>query len=167
MNQYLFLFPIEEYFNHVILSTRFHEKGHKIDEFFDIIDARYRDNCEINWLLFSRKDDESKPDMSSVPNYVRIMGNDRILNAGVSFGPGKAANAGGVATSGLEMTQNSMRILWTREKVDEELHKIMTNIHRAAYQASKEYGKPGNYVMGANIAGFLKVAAAMIYQGIY
>ncbi len=90
-----------------------------------------------------------------------------LLDAGVSFGPGKAANAGGVATSGLEMTQNSMRISWTREKVDEELHIIMKNIHNAAYQASKTYGKPGNYVMGANIAGFLKVAAAMMYQGIY
>jgi glutamate dehydrogenase (NADP+) len=85
----------------------------------------------------------------------------------VSFGPGKAANAGGVATSGLEMSQNSMRLSWTREKVDEELHKIMINIHKAAYAASKEYGKPGNYVMGANIAGFKKVADAMIAQGIW
>ncbi len=90
-----------------------------------------------------------------------------LLDAGISFGPGKAANAGGVATSGLEMSQNSMRLSWSRERVDEELHKIMVNIHNAAYQASKDYGKPGNYVMGANIAGFLKVASAMIYQGIY
>ena len=88
-----------------------------------------------------------------------------FLSDGVAFAPGKAANAGGVATSGLEMVQNSMRISWPREKVDEELHKIMVNIHNAAYQASKEYGKPGNYVIGANIAGFMKVAKAMIALG--
>ena len=90
-----------------------------------------------------------------------------LLDAGVSFGPGKAANAGGVATSGLEMSQNSMRLFWSREQVDDRLRNIMSNIHKTAYQASKDYGKPGNYVMGANIAGFLKVATAMIYQGIY
>jgi len=96
-----------------------------------------------------------------------LEGTNIFLDAGVSFGPGKAANAGGVATSGLEMSQNSMRLSWTREKVDQELHNIMINIHKAAYAASKEYGKPGNYVMGANIAGFKKVADAMIVQGIW
>jgi len=90
---------------------------------------------------------------------------DLFIEAGVSFGPGKAANAGGVATSGLEMAQNAMRIVWSREKVDKKLHKIMINIHNNAYQASKEYGKPGNYVIGANIAGFIKVATAMIALG--
>jgi glutamate dehydrogenase (NADP+) len=88
-----------------------------------------------------------------------------FLEDGVAFGPGKAANAGGVATSGLEMVQNAMRIVWPREKVDKKLHKIMINIHNSAYQASKEYGKPGNYVIGANIAGFLKVATAMMALG--
>ena len=88
-----------------------------------------------------------------------------FLDAGISFGPGKAANAGGVATSGLEMIQNSMRLFWPRKKVDEELHKIMVNIHNVAYQASKDYGKPRNYVIGANIAGFMKVAKAMIALG--
>lgn len=83
----------------------------------------------------------------------------------VAFGPGKAANAGGVATSGLEMAQNNQIISWTREEVDNRLHQIMRNIHRAAYQASKDYDDPGNYVLGANIAGFKKVAAAMIAQG--
>lgn len=89
-----------------------------------------------------------------------------FLKAGVSFGPGKAANAGGVATSGLEMSQNAMRLSWTREEVDQKLHQIMINIHQAAYDASKKYGDPGNYVLGANIAGFLKVARAMLAQGI-
>ncbi len=89
-----------------------------------------------------------------------------FLKAGVSFGPGKAANAGGVATSGLEMSQNAMRLSWTREEVDQKLHQIMINIHQAAYEASKKYGDPGNYVLGATIAGFLKVDRAMLAQGI-
>jgi len=90
-----------------------------------------------------------------------------FLEAGVAFAPGKAANAGGVATSGLEMIQNSMRTSWTREKVDKKLHIIMRKIHNNAYQASKDYGQPGNYVIGANIAGFVKVADAMIAQGFW
>ncbi|MBN1215751.1 MAG: NADP-specific glutamate dehydrogenase [Candidatus Lokiarchaeota archaeon] len=98
--------------------------------------------------------------MPSTPDAINL-----FLEAGVAFGPGKAANAGGVATSGLEMSQNSLRLSWTREEVDERLHQIMINIHNNAYQAAKEYGKPGNYVVGANIAGFLKVANAMIAQG--
>jgi glutamate dehydrogenase (NADP+) len=82
------------------------------------------------------------------------------------FGPGKAANAGGVATSGLEMSQNAMRLSWTREEVDERLHQIMINIHNVAAEAAAEYGTPGNYVNGANIGGFKKVADAMIDLGI-
>ena len=85
---------------------------------------------------------------------------------GVAFGPGKAANAGGVATSALEMSQNSMRLSWTFEEVDEKLHDIMVGIHKNAYEAAKQYGHEGNYVMGANIAGFLKVADAMMAQGV-
>ncbi len=88
-----------------------------------------------------------------------------FIDAGVAFAPGKAANAGGVATSGIEMMQNASFDYWTAEKVDERLHNIMINIHNAAYQASKEYGHAGNYVLGANIAGFMKVAKAMIAQG--
>lgn len=87
--------------------------------------------------------------------------------AGVLYAPGKASNAGGVATSGLEMSQNSQRYFWTREEVDEKLHSIMIGIHKNAYETSKLFGQPGNYVMGANIAGFLKVADAMIAQGHY
>lgn len=86
--------------------------------------------------------------------------------AGVMFAPGKASNAGGVATSGLEMSQNSIRLSWSREEVDEKLKGIMKNIHDNAYAAAKEFGMEGNYVAGANIAGFLKVATAMIAQGI-
>ncbi len=86
--------------------------------------------------------------------------------AGVLFGPAKAANAGGVAVSGLEMSQNSLRLSWTAEEVDERLHGIMRGIYKAASEAAKEYGHEGNLVMGANIAGFLKVAEAMKAQGI-
>jgi len=85
---------------------------------------------------------------------------------GVLFGPAKAANAGGVATSGLEMSQNSLRLSWTFEEVDEKLHNIMVNIYKNSYAAAKEFGKEGDLVAGANIAGFLKVADAMIAQGI-
>ncbi len=89
-----------------------------------------------------------------------------LQKSGVAFGPGKAANAGGVATSALEMSQNSMRLSWTFEEVDSKLHDIMIGIHKNAYEAAKEYGHEGNYVMGANIAGFMKVANAMLAQGI-
>ena len=84
----------------------------------------------------------------------------------VLYGPGKAANAGGVATSGLEMCQNSMRLPWTREEVDHRLHQIMVTIHKNACDTAAEYGAPGNYVVGANIAGFVKVADAMLDQGL-
>ena len=84
----------------------------------------------------------------------------------IPFGPGKAANAGGVSTSGLEMTQNSMRLAWKAEEVDQRLHQIMINIHKSAYDTAKEFGVEGNYVVGANIAGFKKVADAMIAQGL-
>lgn len=86
--------------------------------------------------------------------------------AKILYAPGKAANAGGVATSGLEMTQNSMRLPWSKEEVDKKLHEIMIRIHQTCVETAAEYGTPGNYVNGANIAGFLKVATAMLEQGI-
>jgi len=89
-----------------------------------------------------------------------------FLDAGILYAPGKAANAGGVATSGLEMSQNSMRMCWLRDEVDGRLQEIMKSIHDACTQAAAEYGTPGNYVNGANIAGFLKVANAMMDQGV-
>jgi len=93
-------------------------------------------------------------------------GVDVFLEDGVLYGPGKAANAGGVAVSGLEMAQNAQFINWTRDEVDARLRTIMQAIHRNAYETAAEYGKPGNYVTGANIAGFVKVADAMIDQGL-
>jgi glutamate dehydrogenase (NADP+) len=99
--------------------------------------------------------------MPSTPEAV-----EAFINAGVLFGPAKAANAGGVATSALEMSQNSMRYSWTFEEVDSKLHDIMVGIFHNAYDAAKEYGHDGNLVVGANIAGFNKVAAAMIAQGV-
>ena len=89
-----------------------------------------------------------------------------FMKAKLLFAPGKASNAGGVATSGLEMSQNSMRMSWSSEEVDKHLHNIMVNIHNACVAAAKEAGHPGNYVMGANIAGFKKVAEAMLAQGL-
>ncbi|MBN2215385.1 MAG: NADP-specific glutamate dehydrogenase [Bacteroidales bacterium] len=99
--------------------------------------------------------------MPSTPEAVEV-----FLNAKILFGPGKAANAGGVATSGLEMTQNSMRLPWTREEVDERLHMIMTSIHSTCMQYGREKSGFINYVNGANIGGFIKVADAMIAQGV-
>jgi len=95
-----------------------------------------------------------------------IEGINIFLSNNVLFAPGKAANAGGVSVSGLEMTQNSMRLSWTRQEVDDRLKIIMNSIHSTCINASSQYGMPGNYVAGANIAGFVKVVDAMIDQGI-
>ncbi len=99
--------------------------------------------------------------MPSTPEAVEV-----FQAASVLFAPGKAANAGGVATSGLEMSQNSMRYSWTFEEVDEKLKGIMKHIHTVSREAATQYGEPDNYVLGANIAGFLKVADAMYMQGV-
>jgi glutamate dehydrogenase (NADP+) len=93
-------------------------------------------------------------------------GLDILIDNGVLFGPSKAANAGGVSVSGLEMTQNSMRMGWTREEVDNRLQLIMKNIHKICLDAAEEYGTPQNYMNGANIAGFVKVVDAMLDQGV-
>jgi len=99
--------------------------------------------------------------MPSNPDAVKIFQDNRVL-----YGPGKAANAGGVATSGLEMSQNSMKLSWTREEVDARLLFIMKSIHRACVDTAEAYGRKGDYVAGANIAGFTKVANAMLAYGI-
>ncbi|MDD1771968.1 MAG: NADP-specific glutamate dehydrogenase [Methanomassiliicoccales archaeon] len=99
--------------------------------------------------------------MPSTPEAVEL-----FIKNGVLFAPGKASNAGGVATSGLEMCQNHIGLSWTAEEVDRQLHQIMVNIHKNAADAAKKYGSPGNYVVGANIAGFLKVADSMMDQGV-
>ncbi len=99
--------------------------------------------------------------MPTTPEAVAVFKANRVL-----YSPGKAANAGGVATSGLEMSQNAMRLAWTREEVDQRLHIIMQGIHKACVETAEEYGDPHNYVLGANIAGFVKVANAMMDQGL-
>jgi glutamate dehydrogenase (NADP+) len=91
---------------------------------------------------------------------------ETLQNSGVMYAPGKASNAGGVATSGLEMSQNSLRYNWTREEVDAKLDRIMVEIHKNAFDTAKKYGREGDYVFGANVAGFLKIADAMMAQGI-
>jgi glutamate dehydrogenase (NADP+) len=93
-------------------------------------------------------------------------GVDQFLAQEILYGPGKAANAGGVAVSGLEMAQDSQRLQWTREQVDERLRLIMAAIHSTVRAAAERYGRPGDYVAGANIAGFLKVAEAMLDESI-
>jgi len=98
--------------------------------------------------------------MPTVPEGVNM-----FVDKGILYGPGKAANAGGVAVSGLEMSQNSLRISWTREEVDQRLSGIMKSIHTTCVEAASEFGTPGNYVNGANIGGFLKIADAMMAQG--
>jgi len=95
-----------------------------------------------------------------------LEGYHTFREAGILFAPGKAANAGGVATSGLEMSQNSMRLPWSAEEVDKRLHEIMKRIHNTCIETADRFGTPGNYVNGANIAGFLKVADAMMDQGL-
>ena len=99
--------------------------------------------------------------MPSEPGAIKV-----YLDAKILYGPGKAANAGGVAVSGLEMSQNSMRYPWTREEVDNRLHIIMKSIHKTCVDIADRFGTPGNYVNGANIGGFLKVADAMMDQGV-
>ena len=99
--------------------------------------------------------------MPTTPEAIAIIQKARLL-----YSPGKASNAGGVATSGLEMSQNSMRIKWTAEEVDERLHRIMSDIHAACLKYGTEEDGYVNYVKGANIAGFIKVANAMVEQGL-
>ncbi|OEU70466.1 MAG: glutamate dehydrogenase, partial [Desulfovibrio sp. S3730MH75] len=99
--------------------------------------------------------------MPTTPDGVNL-----FLNNGLLYGPGKAANAGGVSVSGLEMSQNSMRLGWPREEVDQRLKVIMKNVHKTCMDTAEQYGTPFNYVNGANIAGFVKVAQAMLDQGI-
>ena len=99
--------------------------------------------------------------MPTTPEGVKV-----FIEAGIAYGPGKAANAGGVATSALEMQQNACRDSWTFEYTEDRLRQIMRNIHQTCYDTAEEYGAPGNYVTGANIAGFIKVAKAMVAFGV-
>ena len=155
----------------------------RIQEYAEEFNVEYRPNkrpwdikCDLAFPSATENEIEKEDAQNLVDNGVIAVveganmpttqgGTDIFLEAGVAFGPGKAANAGGVATSGLEMSQNAMRFSWPREEVDARLQEIMICIHNTTYQVSKEYNNPDNYVLGANIAGFLKVANAMIAQG--
>jgi glutamate dehydrogenase (NADP+) len=99
--------------------------------------------------------------MPTTPDGVKI-----FLASGIAYGPGKAANAGGVATSALEMQQNASRDSWTFEYTEQRLSEIMKNIHRNCWETAEEFGAKGNYVVGANIAGFIRVAKAMVAHGL-
>jgi glutamate dehydrogenase (NADP+) len=99
--------------------------------------------------------------MPTAPEGIRV-----FLKAGIAFGPGKAANAGGVATSALEMQQNACRDSWSFDHTQSRLQEIMKDIHRTCYETAEEFGVPGNYVVGANIAGSIKVAKAMVALGL-
>jgi glutamate dehydrogenase (NADP+) len=158
-----------------------------VDKFKGVVYTELKDNANSN-PLWSIKADCAFPCATQnevnaedannlVKNGIKLLGEGAnmpttieginiLIDNGVMYSPGKASNAGGVATSGLEMTQNYMGSNWTREEVDGKLHQIMKDIHDASLQAAKEYGKPGNYMIGANIAGFLKVAKAMQAQGV-
>ena len=144
----------KEHLNDIVINYY----GNKITyaDFFKQID-----NASANFLkLGVKKGEVVAVCMPSTPEAIDVYFANNML-----YGPAKAANAGGVATSGLEMTQNSQRLSWTFEEVDNKLHDIMKEIFKSCDEASKEYGMEGNYMAGANIAGFLKVAEAMKAQG--
>ena len=158
----------------------------RIKEYLDVHkDAEYHEGCSGIWTIkcdialpcaTQNEIDEASAkalvkngvkcvcegaNMPSTPEAIHV-----FQSAGVLFGPAKAANAGGVATSALEMCQNSARLSWTFEEVDSKLHQIMVNIYHNAAEAAKEFGMEGNLVAGANIAGFMKVAKAMLAYGV-
>jgi len=158
-------------------------KRGRIKDYADKYKATYQEHgrpweikCDIAIPCATQNELDGKDAMKLIDNGVIVVceaanmpstieAQEIIHKAGVLFGPGKAANAGGVATSGLEMVQNSQRYFWTAEEVDARLRQIMSNIHRRAYVTAELFGQPCNYVLGANIAGFLKVADAMVSQG--
>ena len=162
--------------------------GHRgrIKEYADRVDgAEYHEGCEGVWTVpcdialpcatQNEIDQESArtlvangctvvcegANMPSTPEAIAV-----YQDHGVLYGPAKAANAGGVAVSGLEMSQNSLRLQWTFDEVDQRLKDIMSDIFQKSYAASKEYGTPGDLMLGANVAGFTKVADAMVAQGV-
>ncbi len=157
----------------------------RIKEYVDTHkDAEYHEGCKGIWTIpcdialpcATQNEIDSESAKILVKNGCKVVSEganmpstpeaiDTYLNNGLLYGPAKAANAGGVATSGLEMSQNSLRLSWSFEEVDEKLHGIMKSIFKACDDAAKTYGMPGNYMAGANIAGFIKVAEAMKAQG--
>lgn len=152
-------------------------KDHPIATYTEGCDGIWSIPCDIALPSATQNEINEEAARTLVKNGVQAVGEganmpstleaiEVFLKAGVLFGPAKAANAGGVAVSALEMSQNSMRYSWQFHEVDDKLHTIMKNIYKNAVQAAEEYGHPGNLVVGANIAGFIKVADAMIAQGV-
>ncbi|MBN2155102.1 MAG: NADP-specific glutamate dehydrogenase [Candidatus Lokiarchaeota archaeon] len=155
----------------------------RIKEYADEFNVEYRPNkrpwdikCDLAFPSATENEIDKNDAQTLIDNGViavteganmpsTLEATELFLQNKIAFGPGKAANAGGVATSGLEMAQNATFMQWSREEVDSRLHEIMVNIHQTAYEFSKKFGEPENYVMGANIGGFIKVARAMLAQG--
>ena len=160
-------------------------KRGRIKDYLDYVkDAEYHEGCKGIWTIpcdialpcATQNEIDGESAKILVKNGCKVVSEganmpstpeaiDTYLSNSLLYGPAKAANAGGVATSGLEMSQNSIRLSWSFEEVDEKLHNIMKSIFKACDEASKKYGMPGNYMAGANIAGFIKVAEAMKAQG--
>ena len=156
----------------------------RIKEYADRFGVKYIENqrpwnvkCDIALPCATQNEINAKDAQNLVKNGVYVVseganmpttpdGVEVLMDKKVLYGPGKAANAGGVAVSGLEMSQNSQRLPWTREEVDKRLQLIMKNIHNTCVEMADRFGTPGNYVNGANIGGFLKVADSMIDQGV-
>ena len=147
--------------------------------------AEYNDDCSKIWSIpcdialpcATQNEIDEKAARLLVANSVKAIGEGanmpctkeaivRFVENEVLFAPAKAANAGGVAVSAMEMSQNSMRLSWTAEEVDEKLQQIMKDIYKSCIDAAETYGRPGNLIIGANIAGFLKVANAMVAHGV-
>ncbi|WP_374723337.1 NADP-specific glutamate dehydrogenase [Calidifontibacillus erzurumensis] len=152
-------------------------KYHPEAEYYEGCSGIWTIPCDIALPCATQNEIDEESAKTLVSNGVKAIGEganmpstleaiDVFLNNGVLFGPAKAANAGGVAVSALEMAQNSARISWSFEEVDGKLHEIMVNIYQQSKKAAEEYGHPGNLLVGANIAGFLKVADAMMTQGV-
>ena len=150
------------YYNNKSVWDVIGEKGLKVDLAFPSATENEIDEVNAQSLVSNGCFCVSEgANMPSTLDAIRVFQSNNVL-----YGPAKAANAGGVAVSGLEMSQNSMRLSWSREEVDEKLHGIMKNIHRACLEAAEAYGRSGDYLMGANIAGFIKVANAMLAYGV-
>ncbi len=162
IKEYAEKYPSAEYFDGQSVWDVIRDKGIKVDVAFPSATQNEIDRTHAEALAKNGCFCVSEgANMPSTPEAIHVFQENNFL-----FGPGKAANAGGVATSGLEMSQNSLRFSWSREEVDTKLRTIMKNIHTSCVEASQAYGKEGDYVMGANIAGFLKVANAMLAYGV-
>lgn len=162
-------------------------RGERIKKYVDYRpNATYTEGCKGIWTIpcdialpcATQNEIDGDSARTLIANGVKIVAEganmpsnheaiNEFLSNGVYFGPGKAANAGGVATSALEMAQNSSRTYWSFNEVDEKLHDIMKNIYKTSKECAEKYGSPGNLVLGANIAGFVKVADGMITEGVY